>query len=72
MRARLVLETVERQMPEAGREVTIHALRVELADRAGGRAGRAGGGCAGRDGVWAAVHLMPINTLLFAQTKKAI
>jgi hypothetical protein len=35
MRARLVLETVERQMREAGQEVTIHALWVELADRAG-------------------------------------
>ncbi len=35
MRARLVLETVERQMLEAGQEVTIHALWVELADRAG-------------------------------------
>ncbi|MGI4800878.1 MAG: hypothetical protein ACRYG8_44015, partial [Janthinobacterium lividum] len=35
MRARLVLETTERLMREAGREVTIHALWVELADRAG-------------------------------------
>jgi len=32
MRARLVLETVERQMREAGQEVTIHALWVDLAD----------------------------------------
>ncbi|MGI4941741.1 MAG: hypothetical protein ACRYHQ_14470, partial [Janthinobacterium lividum] len=35
MRAWLVLETTERLMREAGREITIHALWVELADRAG-------------------------------------
>lgn len=35
MHTRLVLETVERQMREAGQEVTIHALWVELADRVG-------------------------------------
>lgn len=35
MRARLVLATVEREMRDAGAEVTIHALWVQLADRAG-------------------------------------
>ncbi len=37
MRARLVLETTERLMRETGQEVTIHALWVELADRAADR-----------------------------------
>jgi len=35
MRARATLANVEREMRAAGQEVTIHALWVELADRAG-------------------------------------
>lgn len=35
MRARATLANVERELRDAGREVTIHALCVELADQAG-------------------------------------
>jgi hypothetical protein len=35
MRARAMLQNVERELRDAGQEVTIHALWVTLADRAG-------------------------------------
>jgi hypothetical protein len=35
MRARAMLQNVERELRDAGQEVTIQALWVELADRAG-------------------------------------
>ncbi len=35
MRARAMLQNVERELRDAGQEVTIHALWIELADRAG-------------------------------------